>query len=110
MQLSQRILFLGPRLSNYLEDLRYSSMVPASETSKGSGPYSWLTPPPSMKSFSTFISLITAEYLQDLSPNPRSASQVADIPIPRVKRQAPSGMSLTFSNPLDPTVLSSVSL
>lgn len=97
-------------LSTYWDDLRYSSMVPASETSKGSGPKSCATPSPSIKSFSTFMSLMTAEYLHDLSPNPRSSSQVADIPIPRVNMAAPSGMSLTCVNPLDPTVLSSVSL
>jgi hypothetical protein len=50
----------------------------------------------STKSFSTLESAITALYRQDRSPKPRSVSQTQDIPIPRVKRAAPSGRSFTF--------------
>lgn len=71
-------------------------MVLASDTSNGSGPEFCVTQPPSTKSFSMTMSLITALYLQERSPNPRSESQVQVIPIPRVNRAAPSGKSFTF--------------
>ena len=71
-------------------------MVATSDTSKGSGPESWTTLPPSMKIFSTFISLITALYLHDRSPKPLSWLQVQLMPMPRVNAQLPSGRSFTF--------------
>ena len=80
----------------YLLEVRYASMVFASDTSKGSGPKFCTGAPPSMKSFSILLSLITTEYLHERSPNPRSESQTVLMPIPRVKRAAPSGSILTF--------------
>ena len=75
-------------------DFKYSTIVPASLTSKGSGSESWMKLG-SMKSFSTLQSLITAEYLQLRSPKPRFFVHVQLMPMPRVKRAAPSGNSLT---------------
>ena len=71
-------------------------MVLASDTSKGSGPKFWTGAPPSMKSFSTLLSLMTTEYLHERSPKPRSESHTVLIPIPRVNSAAPSGSILTF--------------
>lgn len=44
----------------YFFDFKYLTMVSASDTSKGSGPWFWVTQPPSTKSFSIFMLLNTA--------------------------------------------------